>query len=178
MTRAKTPKQTVFKEDLERKQALSHKEASRMSKKATIDEMRMKKEHEEIINKVAFAVMEVTNRDDVQDQKLAIIKQIMSDLFLPCLMMIEELESQLFKIKAQNENTQPIFTRKDLDTQSILRSLEERVQELNKANCSLERTLLTCQTELEETKLRLADYDRLKTKEASFSSRPSIISHS
>jgi hypothetical protein len=92
--------------------------------------------------------------------------------------MIEELESRVLKEKMSKEVRQISGTQREFAHQEILVSLEDRVQELNKTNCYLEKTLLACQTDLEATKLKLGDYDRMKMKESHHASNLQMISHS
>ena len=118
-----------------------------------------------MITKIAMAVLDIAKRESRDDQKMIFIKEIMKDLFLPCLQMIEELESQLSASKTPGNFRVDVDSQKKPDTKQFIAALEDRVQELNQANCFLETTLLSCKTELEEARVRLTDYGRLKAKD-------------
>lgn len=166
-----------FKEDIESSFTSFSKSTTKGPSGSAIYSKRLKKDQEEIITKVAIAVIEVSKRESKKDTKLVIIKQIISDLFLPCLQMIEELEAKLVREKKTIESApHQTDTQRALDSKTVVASLEDRVQELNKTNCYLETTLLACQSELESVKTRVKDFDRLKAQEEHFTSSLPLIS--
>lgn len=161
----------MFEEDLAHDKA----KTKRTSKVATVnsktDVQGLNIEQDSLINRIAKAVLDVSKKDLRDDQKLSTIKNIMIDLYMPALSMIEDLELKLSRIKREKTGLSSNEPKIDIDTDRMLVALEERVQELNQSNCSLERSLVDCQRQLDEYKTKLKDYDSLKESQTAYNSR-------
>lgn len=157
----------VFKEDGDQPVAPSKKHPKEHFSGQEQGSRQLTKDQEAIISKISFAILDIAKRESNEDKKLLLVKSIMIDLYLPSLSMIESLEGQLAKLRKEKPTHQNNDAKMDGDTQRMIAALEDRVQELNKTNCYLETTLLKCQSDLQDYKTKLKDYETLVIKEKS-----------